>query len=123
MQHLISKGNLGLITVKSTSKDWKHIFVTEKPSDGHSISDRSYVFPLYIDKKVNFTKEFEKFIVKKYSTPPKPEETFGYIYAILNSSKYQEKYNGFLKRDFPRIKLTNDFKRFKLMSKLGIKTC
>ena len=64
MQHLISKGNLGLITVKSTSKDWKHIFVTEKPSDGHSISDRSYVFPLYIDKKANFTKEFEKFIVK-----------------------------------------------------------
>jgi predicted helicase len=32
-----------------------------------------------------------------------PEEVFDYIYAILHSPQYREKYKEFLKSDFPRV--------------------
>jgi len=46
------------------------------------------------------------------SVPPTgtfgPEDVFHYIYAILHSPTYRDRYAEFLKRDFPRIPLTSD---------------
>lgn len=48
-----------------------------------------------------------------------PEAIFYYIYAVLNSNIYREKYKEFLKSDFPRIPFTNDYQLFKHLSVLG----
>jgi len=42
-----------------------------------------------------------------------------YVYSVLYSNIYREKYAEFLKIDFPRIPFTNDFDLFKKMAKLG----
>ena len=47
------------------------------------------------------------------------KDIFYYIYAILYSNTYRTKYTEFLKRDFPRIPLTKDFKLFIQLGKLG----
>jgi len=48
-----------------------------------------------------------------------PEDIFGYIYAVLHSSSYRERYIEFLKSDFPRIPLTSNTDLFRELSKLG----
>lgn len=71
--------------------------------------------------KANFTDNFVGYIIKKYPFVPKPEEILGYIYSILHSSKYRNKFNVFLKTSFPRIQFTDDFRKFKKLSKIGQK--
>ena len=49
----------------------------------------------------------------------KEECVFYYIYGVLYSSIYQEKYHAFLVKDFPRIPFCNSKKLFYSMSTLG----
>ncbi len=93
-------------------------FIEEKSKDngtklvknGKSISE----------KQVNFTEEFQNFIKKKYEPEnPTPEEILGYIYAIMHSPTYREKYLEFLKIDFPRIPFVDDFDKFMELSDIG----
>ena len=37
-----------------------------------------------------------------------PEDIFDYIYAVLHSPTYRERYKEFLKIDFPRVPFTSD---------------
>ena len=48
-----------------------------------------------------------------------PEEILGYIYAILYSPTYRERYYDFLKYDFPRIPLPRDLEHFQTLAVLG----
>jgi len=48
-----------------------------------------------------------------------PEDVFNYIYAILYSPMYRERYSDFLKRDFPRIPFTSDRKLFAGLAEKG----
>jgi len=48
-----------------------------------------------------------------------PEDIIYYIYALLYSNSYRNRYAGFLKIDFPRLPLTNSLELFKALSKLG----
>ncbi len=48
-----------------------------------------------------------------------PEDIFDYIYAVLHSPSYREKYKEFLKIDFPRIPYPKDAKSFKKLTSLG----
>ncbi len=48
-----------------------------------------------------------------------PEDVFHYIYAVLHSPTYRERYAEFLKIDFPRIPLTPDLKLFRRLCELG----
>jgi len=50
---------------------------------------------------------------------PSPMEIFAYIYTILHSKTYRQKYSEFLKMDFPRIPFTNDLNVFKKLSEIG----
>ncbi len=47
------------------------------------------------------------------------EEIFLYIYLILNSIKYRKKYEEFLKIDFPRIPIVNNYEVFLQISGFG----
>lgn len=49
----------------------------------------------------------------------KPEELFGYIYAVLHNNVYRGRYRQFLKSDFPRIPYPKNKKTFDKLAKLG----
>ena len=80
----------------------------------------------------NISKEIieklEKAYKKKFSPSPSergrgeafsPEHILHYIYGVLYSNTYREKYAEFLKIDFPRIPFTSDFKLFVELASLG----
>lgn len=48
-----------------------------------------------------------------------PEDVFHYIYAVLHSPTYRERYAEFLKIDFPRVPLTADLDLFRALCALG----
>lgn len=48
-----------------------------------------------------------------------PIDILDYIYAVLHSPTYREKYKEFLKIDFPRVQYPNDVETFWQMTKLG----
>ncbi len=48
-----------------------------------------------------------------------PEDVFHYIYAILHSPAYRERYAQFLKNDFPRVPLTSSRPLFRELCNLG----
>jgi len=48
-----------------------------------------------------------------------PEDIFHYIYAVLHSPTYRERYAEFLKIDFPRVPLTADPALFRELAALG----
>jgi very-short-patch-repair endonuclease len=88
-----------------------------------------------IDVKRNITSVFsslEKFIIREYgeiTTPAfshpsirgefTPIDILDYIYAVLHSPTYREKYKEFLKIDFPRVPYPKDQDTFWKLVKLG----
>jgi len=136
MKHLLHK-NLALIVRRTVEeKSWGHAFVTNKLADLNFLKAQSYAFPLYLysdepkgqlfEKEAgelkrfpNLTDKFLQAIKESLGTEPAPEEIFYYIYAVLYSPTYRKRYEEFLKIDFPRIPLPNDYGSFKALSNLG----
>lgn len=130
MKYLLIKDNLGLVSVRQVAekKGFNHAFITEDIADRRlTTSNRGacYVFPLFIgddtEKYSNFTEKFTKYLKSLYKTVPSPNDILGYIYSILNSNIYRQKYNEYLKIDYPVVSFTKDYERFKLLSNLGSK--
>jgi predicted helicase len=48
-----------------------------------------------------------------------PEDVFSYIYAVLYSPTYRERYAEFLRIDFPRVPITSNVKLFRKMRDCG----
>lgn len=132
LSHLL-KDNYCLITCRQQSTfDFQHVFITDLISDLNSVSlqskEQSYVFPLYLytadtdgtDKKIpNLNKdEWAKFD-KAVGRATTPEELLHYIYAVLHSPAYRERYKEFLKIDFPRIPLPESEAEFVRLGELG----
>ena len=67
----------------------------------------------------NFSQQFRAFINANYQHRYSPEDILGYIYAILHSPTYRQKYLDFLKTDFPRIPFVDDRAAFETLSQLG----
>lgn len=131
MKNLIFS-NISLITTRQTSTgSFKHIFVSDCISDINSISlqtrEASFVFPLYVNKEnmgkeekvPNFKAEIYNKIADGLGIRPKPEELFDYIYAVLYSPSYREKYKEFLKIDFPRVPYPTDKAKFEALLNIG----
>ena len=73
----------------------------------------------YKVKRPNINPELLAILKNAFGKEPSPEEIFYYIYAILYSNIYRQKYQEFLKIDFPRIPFTNDYKLFQKLGKFG----
>ncbi|OGH08744.1 MAG: hypothetical protein A2600_13135 [Candidatus Lambdaproteobacteria bacterium RIFOXYD1_FULL_56_27] len=67
-------------------------------------------------KKIKLTFTDEKEDTKSTFAPI---DILDYIYAVLHSPNYREKYTEFLKIDFPRIPWPEDAKEFWALAKLG----
>lgn len=127
-KHIVSKENLALLTCRQQSTfDFQHVFLTKNLVDICTVSlqtkETGYAFPLFLyfedgSRVPNLKKE----IVEKIETvagKTKPEDIFDYIYAVLYSPSYREKYKEFLKIDFPRVPYPKSAKSFKALVKLG----
>jgi len=125
IQHIYQRENLVLLTSRSfpANQVFDRVFVTRNIPDIHSASDQTYVFPLYLyTDETSRTTNLKKEIVSEIeNTCGKifPENLFNYIYAVLHSPNYREKYKEFLKIDFPRVPYPKDTKTFKKLVAFG----
>lgn len=148
MKHL-RKDNMSLclIKVNSSVDGIFKVLVTSGITDKTLLSskDNTNVFPLYIYKEnmgqeeriVNFNKELYDKIAKGLNYLPcyddnvlvdptsdyngvlYPQALFDYIYAVLHSPCYRERYKEFLKIDFPRIPYPTDWEKFRDLAEKG----
>lgn len=148
VKHLL-KENVALLCCKrQTSFDFQHAFITKSAVERCSVSlqtgEVSYAFPLYLYKedngqqtidqtteripnlKAEIVKELAEnlgltFMNEKETTENTfaPIDILDYIYAVLHSPTYREKYKEFLKIDFPRVPYPKDKNTFWQLVKLG----
>ena len=149
MQHFLLGKNIGLVIGKQCVGDWKYVFCTNiinvfnlTGTAGRFGSGNT--FPLYLYPETNgqlttdlneervpnlnleivnkianelnlkFTNEKEK-TASSFS----PIDILDYIYAVLHSPSYREKYKEFLKIDFPKIPYPKNTKTFWDLVALG----
>lgn len=131
MRHFLAGENLGLVLCRQTvSNEWTHAFCTNNTTDDSYVSNKSrergYTIPLFVYEndfgvKVK-TPNLNLIIyelIKKTVSNATPENLFDYIYAVLHSPEYRQRYAEFLKSDFPRIPYPKDTKTFHAISKYG----
>jgi predicted helicase len=129
MRHFLTGENVGLTAHKREELDipFAHIFVTNTPAEHGLTSSKTtnYVFPLYLYPDKNAMDKTEprrpnlnadivnriaentglRFTEEKEKKPKTfaPLDVLDYIYGVLHSAAYREKYKVFLKIDFPRV--------------------
>ncbi len=144
MRHM-RRENLALCVHRGIkSPIWQHVLVTDQISEKSYISNRgeptAHVFPLYLypdpeelrvstERSLNFKPTFLTELSEALGLPQiaplhlpegvSPEEILAYIYAILYSPTYRERYYEFLKYDFPRIPMPQDLEQFRTLAALG----
>ena len=149
MKNFIHKDNIGIVTARSNKSgiECSHFFITNSLVEAKcgERTTQSSVFPLYLYKEnmgqeeriVNFKKELYDKIAKGLNYLPcyddnvlidpisdyngvlYPQALFDYIYAVLHSPSYRERYKEFLKIDFPRIPYPTDWEKFRDLAELG----
>lgn len=148
MRHLAHQDqskNLGLIIGKNGNvvgdMPWNLCFVTNTIVDLNIFyRGGGYVYPLYVDtskavnqgdsstqelgdEKETIISNLNGDIIKKLTdclgVEPSPEDLLDYIYAILHSSNYREKFKEQLKYQFPRIPYPQNEEEFKKLASLG----
>ncbi|MCX6160926.1 MAG: N-6 DNA methylase [Ignavibacteriae bacterium] len=148
MQHFLKGRNLGLVVGRQTTDDyWCNVQISSSLIDNRyhfSYKGISSVFPLYLysetkgqqtigqitERTPNLNSEIVKqisvklgltFTNEKETTPGTfaPIDILDYIYAVLHSPAYREKYKEFLKIDFPRVPYPKDKTTFWQLVELG----
>lgn len=124
---LWGKDNISIITSAGSSENGGSVFVTKYYSDVHSVASTTNAFPLFIkstnernvdlfddnDFIYNITDDF----MDKLEMDA--EDCFSYIYGVLNSKEYKNKYFDDLCKKLPRIPLLKNKDEFaKIGSKL-----
>lgn len=145
--HLL-KDNIALLAVRNTRRDMSNNYFvanTLVDKDGISSFDNCRFFPLYLynenmgkeERIVNFDNELYEKIAEglnylpcyddnvlvdptsEYNGVLYPQDLFDYIYAVLHSPSYRERYKEFLKIDFPRIPYPTNVEEYHRLSALG----
>ncbi|MFW5879575.1 MAG: type ISP restriction/modification enzyme [bacterium] len=119
MDNYYKKNNIGL----ETSRVGSYVFISKRISDEHFVSDNSFKFPLYIyvDNN-NYVPNFENNILREFESivgKVSPEDILDYIYAILHSPNYRERFKEFLQIDFPRVPYPKDKQTFQKLVTFG----
>ena len=127
---------IGIAGFGSNKKFTTMIFNTL--TDLHSIGSNTQCFPLYWYEKNNndmFSKDDSEYIKhdgitdyihikfkeKFQSENITKEDIFYYIYAILNSKDYNEKFEADLKKSLPKIPIVDEYEDFKKFLEAGRK--
>ncbi len=143
MSHL-RRQNLAICVCRIvTSANWQHVIMTDGITDNCIISNRgsesAHVSPLYLYPepdglletgiKLNFKPEYLTALAESLELPQTdphrlpdgitPEQILAYIYAVLYSPTYRDRYYEFLRYDFPRIPLPQNTDHFHTLAALG----
>ncbi len=144
MKHMLYD-NIGFVTVRkqSQNKPVSYYFLSENPiSNGYIRTDTVTIdnlSPLFLYKQdfgkvvrePNLKEEIVKTISNSLKLPFAPNSDGGksdsfapidlldYIYAVLYSPNYREKYKEFLKIDFPRVPYPTDQETFWKLVEIG----
>jgi hypothetical protein len=144
MRHMQSGCNYALISARSNkSTDMDHFFATRLMMETKcgERTTQSCIFPLHLQFEDNtlvntsqrtnisgaFIAELQKNLnltliedgVGDLKQTIGPEIPFFYIYAVLHSPSYRNRYAEFLKNDFPRVPLTSSLDLFRSLAKHG----
>lgn len=134
MTHLMTKENIALDICRQWATDeWTLISIIKTVVDNSYVSNRTkergYTFPLYLysnsenlewtTKTPNLDATIWAKISESVGRDTTPEEVLDYIYAVLHSPSYREKYKEFLKIDFPRVPYPTSRKQFESLVTLG----
>ena len=138
MRHMLANDNLGLCISRSAigQSTWQEVQVTEHITEFGIMSTRpgngTPLFPLYLyeatdgSKRVNFDKEIYQKICDRAGlfwqdadTDGHEQVIFDYIYGVLHSHHYREKYASFLKIDFPHIPYPKKREQFNIIRDRG----
>ena len=147
MKQFINRDNLGLVTARSNkSETCDHFYISKFMMETKcgERTTQSAIFPLYIYPEINGQQTIEQsnerkpnlkaeivnqiavnlgltFTNEKETTENTfaPIDILDYIYAVLHSPTYREKYKEFLKIDFPRVPYPKDKETFWQLVKLG----
>ncbi len=129
MRHMGKPGeNLGLVC-PAQHKEEPGALVADRIVGHKAVSayDVNYLFPLYFDdpllgtagRSPNLPPRLLARLGEAHGREPAPEEILGYVYAVLYSRAYRERYKDLLRRGFPRIPLTRDRQLFAALAGLG----
>ncbi len=145
LQNVLNKVNFSLLVSRQlATTGFQHCFISKLPSESCVISNKTkeqnVVFTLYYypegeifdtaDRKPNLNETIVAdiangigltFTPEKEDTPGTfaPIDILDYIYAVLHSPTYREKYKEFLKIDFPRVPYPTDKEQFWQLVNLG----
>jgi very-short-patch-repair endonuclease len=137
MRHMLAGENLALFTTRQVkaSETWQHCFVSNQILESCLVSNHTseigYTFPLYLYPSTESPDMFHQarqpnladWLLPKlsaaYGFTLTPEDVLAYIYAVLYSPTYRQKYAQELRTDFPRIPFTADADLFRQMTDLG----
>ena len=146
MRHMLAGPNVGLTTARGTeiAGGWEHVFLSKSLIQHHTVSlkEVNYLFPLYtyptegqehlgMAREPNLGEEFVEALASSLELEFVaggsgnlqesfgPDDVFNYIYAVLHSPEYRQRYADFLKSDFPRIPLASAPTVFAALVTLG----
>jgi predicted helicase len=149
MKHFLRGENMGLVTARQCVGDWQYVFCTKLINEfnltgtaGRFGSGNTFPLYFYPDEKnkdlfgaglervpnlnmeiinqiatdlgLTFTNEKEE-----TTNTFAPIDLLDYIYSVLHSPTYREKYKEFLKIDFPRVPYPKDQETFWKLVRLG----
>ena len=128
MLHMMKDNFLLVFTRLNRQVSLGYFFVAKSLADIHlldSAADSLNTAPLYLyssdgSRVTNLNEEIINNI-EEIIGKTTPENIFDYIYAVLHSPIYREKYKEFLKIDFPRVPYPKDKKQFDALVALGRK--
>ena len=125
MKHMLNGSNLGLITLRINGENDQFVcLITNHIIEKGSLPRGNYsIFPLFFynqdkTKNPNLDKDIWDEI-NEVAGKTEPEDILDYIYAVLYSPSYREKYKEFLKIDFPRVPYPSNKKIFWDLVKIG----
>ncbi len=118
------------------ASEWNLIYCSQRIEDLNLFyRGGSMNFPLYLypaagrndlfaqleptERQPNLNPNLVATLDESHGSKPSPEEIFYYIYAILYSPTYREKYAAFLRSDFPRVPFTADRALFTQLAAFG----
>jgi predicted helicase len=137
MHHMLGGKNLVLVTTRQVkaSETWQHCFVSNQILESCLVSNHTseigYTFPLYLypsaaspgmfhqKRRPNLAPWLLPRLSAVYGFTPSPEKVLAYIYAVLYSPPYRERYAQELRTDFPRVPFTADGALFRRMAAVG----
>ena len=149
MQHLLNDNNIGLIVSRQAITDnWSHVQVSNSIIDNrihYSNKGIPILIPLYLfhdggfdenkkklpnikthnlnEKVINiFEQQIDLIFTKEKEETENtfaPIDILDYIYAVLHSPTYRERYKEFLKMDFPRVPYPENTEQFRKLVELG----